>query len=263
MTSASSVVSISNRSLLSVGARATISNLQEGSTESDAINILFVPTYQQLARSAHWGCLRKQAVLSLQAAAAGTPENQSGTTLPLPPQPWLYQYARPADCLQVRFLQPTYPSTTGGQIGNLPFTGAGSYVPGLTQIPYAIAYSTDSQNNPIEIILTNLSLAQCVYTVDQPNPIIWDSLFEAGMVASLAAFLVPALSLDLPLMNISIKNADMIIAQARTADGNEAVVSQNREADWMRARTVGAYGGCNAGSQWMGFDYPGMCWPGG
>lgn len=262
MTSASSTVSIANRSLLSVGARANISNLQEGSTESDAINILFVPTFQQLARTARWNCLRKQAVLTLQAAAAGTPENPQGTTLPIPPQPFLYQYALPSDCLAVRYLVPTFPVSTGGNIGNLPFTAASSFVPGYTQIPYQVAYSTDSQNNPIEVILTDLTMAQAVYTVNQPNPTIWDSLFESAMVASLGAYLVPALSLHLPLMQTCIKTAEGAIMQARTADGNESPVTQNREADWMRARTIGAFNGYNnnfVASNW----YSEMCWPGG
>ncbi len=263
MTSAA-VLSIVNRSLLSVGARAQVQSLQEVSTEAQAASVLFTPTFQQLARSAPWNCLRKQAVLSLLAAAQGTPENPTGIP-PLPPQPWLYQYALPSDSLQVRFLIPTFPNP---QVGNVPPTTAsisadGTYF-GNGQIPYEVAYATDVNNNPIQVILTNLSQAQAVYTVDAPFPEIWDSLFQAAMVASLAAYFVPALSLNMPLMQASIKSAEAMIAQARVRDGNESVITQNREADWMRARTSG-HGlrlgwGQNGYQQYGG--YSSMGWPG-
>src|SRR4051812_38928967 len=100
MTASSTSVSVCNQALLQIGARSTIASLTEGSVESNACNILFTPTFEMLARSAPWNCLRKQATLTLIAAAQGTPENPDGTTLPLPPSPWLYSYAEPSDCLQ-------------------------------------------------------------------------------------------------------------------------------------------------------------------
>lgn len=263
MTSAS-IISIVNRALLSIGARAQVGSLQEGSTEADAASVLFAPTFESLARSAYWNCLRKQSVLTLLAAAPGTPENPDGTTLPQPPVPYLYMYALPSDCLQVRYIMPIYPNNTG--IGVTPLTTASNIANpswGISgQIPYAVAYSTDSQNNPINVILTNQTQAQAVYTVNQPNPIIWDSMFQSAMVASLAAYLVPALSLNLPLMQMSIKSADMLIAQARVRDGDEGVVSQNREADWMTARNQGGSIGWNQGGYSPMFGLMDMAWPG-
>lgn len=265
MASSVSVISISNRALLSVGARAQVSSLAEGSTEANAISVLYTPTFEALARTAPWNCLRKQATLTLLAAAQGTPENPDGTSLPFPPSPWLYSYELPPDCLQVRFMMP--PFTTNTPSGTAPLTSvnnlAQSWVPGASgQIQFAVAYATDTQNNPIQVILTNLSQAQAVYTVDQSNPTIWDSLFQAAMVASLAAFLVPALSLNMQLMQIQIKVAEAAIAQARIRDGNEGTTSQDRVPDWMRARTTGYlydYGG--AGTQPWG-AWTGMSWPG-
>lgn len=255
-----SVVSLSNRALLSVGARANISDLQEDSTESDAINTLFVPTFEALARSAPWNCLRKQISLTLLAAAIGTPENPEGTTLPLPPVPWLYQYALPSDCLQVRFLVPSIPVNA---VNVLPGIPAPTYIPGGGQIPFAVAYATDTAGNPLTVILTNQTQAQCVYTVDQSDPTIWDSLFQTAFVASLAAYLVPALSLDLPLMDRVIKQADAAISIARTRDGNEGVTSQNRNASWMTARMQGGLCYSQAGyGPWLNNCYQDMAWPG-
>jgi hypothetical protein len=261
MTSAAQV-SIANRSLLSIGARAQIGSFNENSTEANAINTLFAPTFESLARSANWNCLRQQATLTLLAAAAGTPENEDGTTLPLPPTPYLYMYSVPSDSLQVRYLLPTFedngsgstPQTTASLTASATFYGMG-------QIQFEVAYSKDAQSNPLAVILTNQSQAQVVYTINQPNPVTWDSLFQAAMVASLAAYLVPALSLNLPLMDRSVKAAEALIAQARSRDGNEGVTSQNRQADWINARRSGGGVGWNERNALTMYGYGGMIWP--
>lgn len=256
-----SQVDIANRSLLSIGARAQVSSINpsDGSTPADACAVLFTPTFESLARAAHWNCLRKQAVLSLLAAAIGTPENVSGTSLPLPPTPWLYAYQYPSDCLQMRSIVPSFPANTGNQPLTTFNNAAQSYIPGGGQIPYAVAYSTDANNNPIITILTNQTQAQAIYTVNQPNPIIWDSLFQQAMVRSLAAFLVPALTLNMALMGAAVKEANDMIMQARTSDGNEGVTVMDHLPDFIRAR--GYNPGlipCNGGYG----QFSQMAWPG-
>lgn len=257
-------VSICNRSLLSIGARTTISSLSpsDGSTASDACTILFDPTFSSLGRTAQWGCLRKQATLSLLAAAQGTPENPQGTTFPLPPSPYLYMYALPPDSLAFWYIVPSFPAQiTGGPPPTTFSLSSPAYLYGQgTQIPYEIGYSTDANGSPFGMILTNQTQAQGVYAVNQPNPAIWDSQFQAAMVASLGAYLVPALALNFTLMQMCIKTAENIIAMARASDANESVTTQNREADWIVARggyyepsfNPGAFGG-----------YSAMCWPAG
>lgn len=262
MTASSSVISLANRSLLMIGARAQIASLDEGSTESIAVSALYQPTFEQLARTAPWNALKNQASLTLLAAAEGTPEQLADTSIPAPPVPWLYAYAVPSNSLQIRFLLPPFTNTNAA--GTVPISpsllGTMSWVNGVGQIPYSVSYSTDAANNPIEIILTNQSQAIAVYTVNQSNPIIFDSLFEQGFVASLAAFLVPALSLNLALMDRAVKQAEMAINLARTRDGNEGTITQNRQADWMTARVSMGGAAWNGGYQFGGFDN--MLWPG-
>lgn len=258
-TASASTISLSNRALLQIGSRTSISSLTEGSPQANACNVLFVPVFEQLGRAARWATLRKQATLSLLAAATGTPENPNGTTLPLPPTPWLYSYQYPADCLAMRNIVPSLPASPMG----VPFTSASVaspiWLPSGGQIPFEVAYSTDIAGNPITVILTNQSQAQAVYTVDQPNPVIWDSLFQQAFVSGLAAFLVPALALNIPLMQGAIAAAEKMIMTARTADGNAGVTSQNREADWMRARSQGvSVNGCGNAINYCEID---VCWP--
>jgi hypothetical protein len=262
MTASASIVSLCNRSLGSIGARSTIASLSENSTEAIQCNIFYQPTFEQVARSARWGCLRQEAPLTLLAAAAGTPENPTGFTLPIPQQPWLYSYAEPVDCLFVRGLMPNNPQTG---TSNPPATTASISAPLYAgydgSIPFKVSYTTDSSGNPIRIILTNLTQAICVYTVNQPNPIIFDSLLEEAVVSSLAAFLVPALSLNMPLMQMAIKRAEAAIVMARTADGNETPVSQDHLPDWISARIAGSMANNGWNSQYG--EYQDMMWPAG
>ena len=255
------IVDICNRSLLQAGARVQIASLNEGSVEANTCNLLYQPTFEQLARSAHWNCLRFQTPngLTLLKAAQGTPQNQNGTTLPIPPTPWLYEYLLPPDCLFLRFLVPSFINPPAGTVPIFPTPSSFAYtLQPRGEIPFVIG--TDLVNNNItKVILTNLCQAQAVYTQNNPNPQFWDSQFQAADVAALAAFLIPPLNLNLGLLNKQTQIADGIIATARSTDGNEGVVSQNREAEWIVARGAGEYIGNGYGCSYP--QYFQMAWP--
>lgn len=268
---AADVLSISNRALLSVGARTQVSSVfpSDGSAEANSLSVLWNPTFEQLARVAPWNSLRKSAQLALLAAAQGTPENPEGTTYPLPEFPWLYSYAYPADCLRFSYIIPSNPVGQGGSPPQTTINNtSGPIVPSGGQIRFVVSSALDANGNPIKIILTNQDQAQGVYVSDIPNPAQWDSLFQGAMVATLGAFLVPALSLSFPLMQIVIKQAEEAIQIARVADGNEGVTSMDHLPDWMQARAGaqgigGGYGFWNNGFLNFGGGYDGICWPNG
>lgn len=253
---------IANRALLGVGARAQISSLRpsDGSVEGDAVTTLWQSTFEQLARTAHWNCLGKQETLSLLQAAQGTPENPTGSTYTLPPTPWLYSYAYPSDCLDLRYIVPSYPANTGSSTPATTINNsAGTWLPSGGQIPYKVQTVLGQNDAPVVVILCNQSQAQAIYTVNYSNPGIWDSLFQQAMVASLGAYLVPALSLDLPLLDRCVKQAEAAIAQARTRDGNEGVTTMDHVPDWIQARNCGQ----GWGNGWLGGSNQGynMIWP--
>lgn len=258
--SSQNVISICNLALLSIGTRVQISNFNEGSQQADSCALLYDFVYTQLARTAYWNCLRKQATLSLLAAAQGTPENPDGSTLPLPPTPWLYSYQVPSDLLMARYIVPSLPSSGSNPISPA-MTPSATWMPlsQWGQIPFEVAYDTDSSGNPIQIILTNQTQAQMVYTVNQSNPQVWDSDFTAAMVASLAAYLVPALTLNMKLMEAQVTIADRIIANARMRDGNEGFTTQDHIPDWITARNSG--GGFGSAGYGYNFGYLNMAWP--
>ena len=231
-------ISLSNRALFQAGARETIASFNEGSVSAQTCDVLFQPTYETLARMAFWNCFRAQCNLTLLKAAQSTPENQAGT-FPYPPQPWLYEYLIPPDCLKVRYLLPTA-SVTALPVPIFPVaSGVTSTVAPKQMIDFVVSTDKDAQGNRQKVILTNLSQAQVVYTVDEPNPEFWDSQFQSAFVSSLAASLIPPLNLNLGLLNIQMKIANDIIEAARTSDGNEGVNDQTREAEWITARGYG------------------------
>lgn len=260
------IVTLCNSSLLSVGARAYISSLTEASDESNACANLIPLVYGDLSRRAWWNCLRQEETLTLLKAAPGTVENPQGTLIPYPATPWLYSYELPSDCLKVRCLVPNiYANINGSGTPISPgIQPAPLRLPTNGEIPFAVAYDTDETGNPIKIILTNLSQANCIYTVNQPNPIAWDTGFQTAFVALLASYLVPALSLNIELAEMKMKEAMAIVAEARVEDGNEGYSSQDHIPDWMVARgyfagryprRYGGYGDIGDGySQYYGGD---------
>lgn len=262
------ILSIANRALLAVGARAQVSSVfpSDGSDEGNSIAVLWTPTFESLARSAQWNCLRRQQTLSLIQAAQGTPENPNGSTYPQPPVPWLYAYAYPSDCLDFRYIVPSLPVQVGGSTPPTTINNAsGSWLPSGGQIPYAVSTSFTSNGSPFIVILTNQCQAQGVYTCNQPNPAAWDSLFQAAMVASLGAFLVPALSMNVQLMQAQINTAEAMISKARAMDANEGVTVMDHLPDWMAAR-AGAQGygwGYGGVTNYGGYCYSSMSWPSG
>lgn len=254
-------ITLSNRSLLAVGGRTQISSFNEGTPASNACSLLFVPTFEQLGRSAYWSCLRAQTTLTLLKAAKGTPENPNGTTLPLPPSPWLYSYLYPPTCLHARAIVPTLPVTG---VGTVPLTSVNNtsptFIPSDGQIPFQIGYDTDATNNPVSVILTNQSQAQLIFTVDQPNPTVWDTQLQAAFVASLAVFLTPALTLNFELMKVQLGVAERIIMEARAADANEGSSTQDRTADWILARR-GSGSSIYGNNVYGNSNYLAMSWP--
>jgi hypothetical protein len=248
----SNILSVCNRALYSIGSRAQISNLDEGTPEADGCSLLFQSCYEQLARKIDWNCLRKQAKPNLIAAAKGTPENLTGDILPVPPVPFLYQYLLPTDCLMVRFIISSKDHIKDNlHLGSAYNINYDTFYQNAS-VDYVISYAEDSQGNPLKVILTHLTKAELIYTVNSPNPETWDSLFDQAMVASLAAQLCPGLNMNIQLMNGLNNMADKFILEASVRDGNEQDTLQSKQAEWIIARNGnGRYHANNiADSEW-------------
>jgi hypothetical protein len=235
-----SPIDVANMALDAIGARFTITSLSPPLPAPNAAVVArhYQPKMDALMRSAHWDFARKQIDLTVLKAAMGTPENPNGTTLPIPPVPWQYEYAYPADCLKGRFLIADPPQTGTGTAppifaqGTLPPLGW----PQLAASPFVIASDTDANGNPIKVILTDLEYAALVYTARIANPDLWEAGFLSAAPIWLGLWLNNPISGDKLRFKELAEIVTSIVLQARVADGNEGFTSQDHQPDWMAAR---------------------------
>jgi hypothetical protein len=232
---------IVNRALQQCGARSTIANLQEKSEEARNARMIYTSTRQQMLRAAHWNFARKTAYLSVLKSAPGTPENPSeGTTIWVPATqpapPWMYEYAYPSDCLDVRFITPQI-ATSGGALANVGVPAAYYEQPYIQpQAQRFLAAMDTIEGQQVKVVLCNQQQAVGVYTCDIENPQIWDSLFSEAMVQALCVQLVIPLSGDKSLKGQASQAAMQAINTARVRDGNEGLTINDHVPDWIRVR---------------------------
>lgn len=249
-------VEVVNLALDAVGSRASVSapvpQASDGSQAGDVACRQYPLRLAALSRSAHWQCLRRQTTLTLLKAAVGTPQNPSGE-LSQPPQPWLYEYALPADYLKARFIpalllntNPTTPVATNLNMSPPPYIGD-------VAVAFRIGIDLDDDGNQIKVLLTNWQQAQLVYTASITNPDLWDSEFTQAFVSTLAAFFVNPLNRNAQLASECSSVAKALIMAARISDGNEGPSTVDHTPDWIQARGWGG-GGDGNGWAYMGWD---------
>jgi hypothetical protein len=245
-----SPAALCNVSLSLIGARAQLQSINpsDGTAAGDACSLLYQMVVDGYSRAAHWNCLRFQTgqtgatwppPLQLLKAAQGTPEQQATPSLLPPPQPWIYEYLLPSDCLKARFLIPQFvqsgispPLTTaGGMI--LPRMGRNP------AIPFTVALDLDAFGNESQVLLTNLSQAQLVYTRRLANIAFWDSQFVEGAAAALAVWISPRLNGSAGLTQAAMGIAKAKLDAARISDANEGPQVQDHEASWISVRDGG------------------------
>ena len=257
MTSPTDIV---NQALDSMGVNTPIQGISPAAPSNSVVAQVASRNYQTqvdaIFRSANWNCTRQQAALNLFAAAAGTPENPSGTSLPIPPVPYLYEYAYPPDCLKLRFVIPTLLQTVN-EVPIMTTTSLGAWPRAQTAIPFTPNISQDANGNDVRTILTNARGAQGIYTKRVTNPDLWDSQLKTAVIATLAAMFVPPLNMDKGLMAAKVQLAVGVIAMARLSDGNEGITSTDHYPDWIQARNAGGWhamglDGAGGGEFWSG-----------
>lgn len=256
-----SVVTVVNQALLQAGTQASISSMQENSPEANVANMIYTTQIEALLRSAHWGFAREQVYLTLLKYRID-PASGAASEDP-PPEPFMFEYMYPDDCIQARFVPRIY--QTGAGLSTPLTTGGSAYAyPMQAQVPAQFVVATDRIGVPAvatKVILTDQALAQLVYTKRlTDNPDQWDPSFTQAAVATLAAFFVAPLSLNRALMQANIGMANSIIAQARAMDGREQLQSMDHTPDWIGVRAAGY------AAQWNFAYYntpSAMAWPSG
>lgn len=278
---------VANQALDAIGSENIIGDLEEGTREAQVLLRAYRECLRQLLRAAHWNFARKTTPLTLLADATGQTPNVGNQV----PQPWIYEYEYPVDCVKARFVPWNYNAVTtpippgnvvppNSQAALETNLGAPPWV-GQAQRAALWCEATDFNYPPPQgqiwwqtqgvspvgrtVILTNQLYAQLVYTAYLPYPTVWDPLFRAAMVAYLASEVALPLTKDKK-FGLTIRAQQIAIAkekvmQARVTDGNEGVANSDIPVDWMNARRSGGYWGGgwnNAGSGpgylWAGYD---------
>lgn len=223
-------IDICNEALLAIGTRSTIVSFAEQSAEARACARLYNSVRQSTLRQAPWGFARKDEVLTIQAAASGTPENPNGPALwnnTLPPRPWNYAYVYPADCIFVRKI---YQSPQASQVQL--FSGESArYEPDTTRFNFTLG-----QVSGVKVILADARQALISYTFDAQVVDQFDPLFAEAFTKTLAAELVMALTGSASMKSMFIQEASMLINDARVAAANEETTTDERVPDWIAIR---------------------------
>ncbi len=241
---ATSDIQIANMALAAIGARSSIASFTEQSVEARTISLYYDQCRNDALSEAHWNFARKTATLALLKALPGTPENTSAVTSSVwipdwPAPPWVYEYAYPSDCEQVRYVIPQ--GWNNWAPPGIPIfstnLGAAPYPLG-EPIPFQVAtdvVASIEQN----VILTNGSQAIVIYTRRVINPTLYSSQFVTALVGRLAQFICIPLSGDKNMAGLAVQAAVQAVQQARESDGNEGFTEQDITPDFIAVRGFG------------------------
>lgn len=191
------VVSICNLALSNIG-KDNINDLTEKSAEARACNQFYAQTRDVLLQSFPWQAAGK--TLSL-----GELENDK-------PGVWHHSYARPADCLQIRWIRPRYSTdaAASAEAPNARLDEAGSEL----QHPYALEGDR---------LYCNLSPALLRYTFRLTDPTRYAPLFVEALAWHLAVRLAMPLTRD-----PKIRADAMALAQSSQQAAEQAEANQVR-----------------------------------
>lgn len=220
-----SQVAIANLALDAIGTRSSIASISEPSREARAISLHYAPALDAVLRSAHWNFARTQIVLALLNDATLSPPQKV-------PQPWLYEYAYPADCVLFRYIMPQY--------GNLPSQGpnVGSAIPFFLGAPvrFLISSDLDSNGNQIKVILTNQPQAIGIYTARVSNTELFDPDFVQAFSNYLAAKICIGVNGDKAMAKMALDLAQNTSIRAQRTNGNEGLTIIDQLPEWIRVR---------------------------
>lgn len=225
-------VQIANLALDAIGARATIASLSENSAEARALSRQFEQAREDVLSAAHWNFARKQLTLTLLKDGTLSPPDTV-------PQPWLYEYAYPSDCVAARYVMPLFTDVgVGASIFGPDFAMGARGDSQSPPVRFLVSTDEDDQGNPLRVILTNQPQAVLVYTARITNPQVYDGPFTRALANYLGALVSIALTGDKALARQAFQIADNTTKEARRINGNEGITVIDSVPDWLRTRGI-------------------------
>lgn len=196
--SASSVADIVNIALARIGYQKRVANLYDGSAAANRALDIYGQTRDDLLRDGDWHFCQRMVNATLLKTA---PDNYFDTPwdpATHPPQPWLFEYEYPGDCIKVRRMSP--------QPG---FFFNPTPQPTLNQ-----TYNDSTYAGTRRVILCNIPSAILTYAGQVTNPSTMPPDFIEALAAELSVRLKPALV-------GSVDQVNMVDVQRQTASAAE------------------------------------------
>ncbi len=168
-----------NLTLRRIGYNGRVGNLFDGSKAAKAALDLYGQTRDELLRQGEWDFAEVTAALTLlkQAPPGGYIPGFTPWSTAYPPLPWLFEYARPSDCLKVRAVK-----------------GVPLFLPVMDPQPNVFSVGYDSALvPPAQVIMCNVPAAVLTYTGQPTDPSTWEADFIEALAASLGRRLAPNL----------------------------------------------------------------------
>lgn len=245
-------LALQNQALARLGTRSVITSETESSPEALAARQFFDQARDATLSAFEW---RFATAFVAGAQIAGTA-----------PQPWLYQYARPSDCVRLRrVMGPPQPPPSGLPATTPPYPGAvlvtaapwcwwpedgagpwewpwcggpqGWRAPSPQPLPLAFEEGAAMGNGGfLPAVLTNVTPATLVYTTNGVDPAYWPPLFAAAFSWQLAFEMTVSLTGKLALQKQMQEGWAQAMQAARSVDRNAAVTSADYPPDWILAR---------------------------
>jgi len=217
-----SQLDIYNLTLDALGTRSTVSALNEGSAEANALNRHYDAARLEVLAAYEWSFARQQATLALlNDATQGQPV----------PTPWLYEYAVPSNNVRMRYILPMFNSMPGTNVG-------GASVPMFSgpAVKFVMSSDTDSNGNDINVLLTNQNQAIAIYTKSVTNVALFTSQFTEALRLYLGHRICIALTGDKQLSKGLFDEAQDAIRKAAATNQDEGLTVNESIPDWLRVR---------------------------
>jgi hypothetical protein len=169
---------LTNLALRRIGYKLRVASLYDGSLAAKQVLDIYAQTRDQLLRTNDWGFAERNVAMTLQKSApvGGYVPPVTWNPNTNPPIPYLFQYARPADCLKIRSVKQT------------PL-----FVPNFDPQPNVFGEANDPLLNA-QVILCNVPNALLVYTGQITDPASWDADCIQALVDELGKALAPVLN---------------------------------------------------------------------
>lgn len=169
---------VANAVIAHLGYKRRIGSLYDGSDAAKKFLDIYGQARDAKLREFEWGFAERNIILTLlKTAPVGGYNLANPWTAANPPMPWIFEYAYPADMLEIRSLKSSTPMIPNFDPKPVTWRVANDTVAAVQQ----------------KVILTHKAAAAACYTAQVTDPALWEVGFTDALIEDLARRMAPAL----------------------------------------------------------------------